>query len=57
MSKNHKFFRHTTNPPCKFRAKSQVKINDDAGGTYNTNSLIKFKITMLKSSLFDYSDA
>ena len=26
-------------------------------GTYNVNSHIKFKTTMLKSSLCDYSDA
>ena len=33
-----------------------VEINDDARGTYNINSQIKFKTTMLKSSLYDYSD-
>ena len=32
-------------------------MNDDAHGTYNTNSQITFKITMLKSSICDYSDA
>ena len=32
-------------------------MNDESRGTYNTNSLIKFKSTMLKFSLFDYSDA
>ena len=31
--------------------------NDDACGTYNTNSQIKFKTWVLKSSLCDYSDA
>ena len=30
-------------------------MNDDAHGTYNTNSQIKFKTTMLKSTLDDYS--
>ena len=34
-----------------------VEINDDARGTYNTNSQIKFKTSMPKSNLFDYSDA
>ena len=34
-----------------------MEINDDAHGTYNTNSQIKFKTSMLKSSLCDYSDA
>ena len=30
---------------------------DESRGTYNANSQIKFKTTMLKSSLCDYSDA
>ena len=33
------------------------KINDESRGTYNANSDIKFKTTMLKFSLCDYSDA
>ena len=40
-----------------FTAKYWVEIKDEACGTYSTNSQIKFKTTMLKSSLFDYSDA
>ena len=34
-----------------------VEINVKSRGTYNNNSQIKFKTTMLKSSLCDYSDA
>ena len=34
-----------------------VEINDESRGVYNVNSQIKFKTTMLKSSLCDYSDA
>ena len=34
-----------------------VEINDESRGAYNVNSQIKFKTTMLKSSLSDYSDA
>ena len=41
----------------KFRTKNCVEKNDEARGTYNINSQIKFKTTMLKSSLCDYSDA
>ena len=37
--------------------KNWVEINDESRGTYNVNSQIKFKTTMLKSSLCDYSDA
>ena len=33
-----------------------VEINDESRGAYNVNSQIKFKTTMLKSSLCDYSD-
>ena len=32
-------------------------MNDDSHGTHNTNSQIKLKTSMLKSSLCDYTDA
>ena len=35
------------NQPFKFTTKNWVEINDDANETYNTNSQIKFKATML----------
>ena len=44
------------NQPSKFRIKNWVKLNDESRGTYNVNSQIKFKTTMLKSSLRDCSD-
>ena len=34
-----------------------IEINDQSRGTYSANSDIKFKTTVLKSSLCDYSDA
>ena len=40
----------------KFRTKNWVQLNDDARGTYDTNSQIKFKSTMLKLSLCNYKD-
>ena len=46
-----------SNQPCKFRTKNWVEINDESRGTYSVNSQIKFKTTMLKCSLCDYSDA
>ena len=46
-----------SNQPSKFRAKTWIEINDESRRTYNVNSQIKFKTTMLKSSLRDYSDA
>ena len=47
----------TSNQPSKFRTRNLVEINDKSRGAYNINSQIKFKTTMLKSSLCDYSDA
>ena len=47
----------TSNQPSKFRTKDWIEINDEPRGTYNVNSQSKFKTTMLKSSLCDYSDA
>ena len=46
-----------SNQPFKFRTKNWVETNDESRGTYNVNSQIKFKTTMLKSSLCHYSDA
>ena len=48
---------NTLNPPYKFRTRNWVEINDESRGAYNVNSQIKFKTTMLKSSLCEYSDA
>ena len=47
----------TSNQPSKFRTRNWVEINDESRGAYNVNSQIKFKTTMLKSSLCDYRDA
>ena len=48
---------NTSNQPSKFRTKNWVELNDESRRAYNVNSQIKFKTTMLKSSLCDYSDA
>ena len=48
---------NTSNQQTKFRKKYWVEVNHVACGTYNTNSHIEFKTSMLKSSLCDYSDA
>ena len=47
----------TSNQPSKFRTKNWVEINDESRGTYSVNRQINFKISMLRSSLCDYSDA
>ena len=48
---------NTPNQPSKFKTRNWVEINAESRGAYNVNSQIKFKTTMLKSSLCDYSDA
>ena len=48
---------NVSNQPSRSRTKNWVKINDESRGTYNTNSQIKFKTTMLKFSLCDWGNA
>ena len=54
------------NQPSKFKARHWVEINDESRGDYNdddnnnnddNNINIKFKTTMARSSLYDYSDS
>ena len=45
------------NKTSKFRTRNWVEINDESRGKYNDEKQIRFKTTMLKSSLCDYSDA
>ena len=47
---------NTSNQPSKFRTKNWFEIKSESRGTYNIHSQIKFKTTMLKSSLCDYND-
>ena len=46
-----------SNKTSKFKTKNWIEINDESKGTYDVGNEIKFKTTMLKSSLCDYSDA
>ena len=48
---------NTPNQPCKFRTKYLVEVNDESRGTYIINSQIKFKTSMLRSSLCNYNNA
>ena len=45
-----------SNQPSKFRTRNWVEINDESRGTYTGND-IRFKTTMLRSSLWDYTGA
>ena len=47
---------NTPNQPIKFRIKHWFEINDESRGTYNANSQIIFKTSMLRTSLCDFSD-
>ena len=42
---------YTPNQTTKIRTKKWIEINDDSRGTCNTNSQIKFKTSMLRSTL------
>ena len=48
---------NTLNQLSKFRTKNWIEINDKSRGVYNTNRDIRFKTTMLKSSLCNYNNA
>ena len=48
---------NTPNQPTKCRTRNWVKINYESHGVYKVGSQIKFKTSMLRSSLCDYSDA
>ena len=50
-------FDNKPDQPNKFKTKIWVKINDDSRRMFNTKSQIKFKTSMLRSNLCDYSDA
>ena len=45
-----------SNKPSKFRTKNWVKTNDDVRGAYSPNKKTRFKTSMPRSSLCDYSD-
>ena len=48
---------NTTDQLSKFRTKNWVEINVESKEAYSTGSGIKFKTTMLRSTLCDYADA
>ena len=48
---------NTPKEQTKFRTKNWVEINDESRGSYNTNIQIRFKTSISRTSLCDYSDA
>ena len=51
-----KLLENTPNEPAKSRTENLVEINNGLCGTYNTNSQIRFKTSMLRTSSCDYND-
>ena len=47
---------NTKNWLSKFRTRNWVEMNDESKGRYGSSN-IRFKITMIRSSFCDYSDA
>ena len=47
---------NTPNGPTKFRTKNWVEINNESRGMYNTNSQIRLKTLILRTSLCDHCD-
>ena len=47
----------TLNQPSKPRTENWVELNNESRGTYNVNSEIRFKTSMLRLRLCDYSVA
>ena len=45
------------NKSSKFGTKNWIEINDNTRGVYSPNNEVRFKTTMLRSSLCDFSDA
>ena len=57
QKKKKKLLDETPNQLTKSRTKNWVEINDESRRTYKTNTQSRFKTSMLRSSLCDYSDA
>ena len=53
--KNIDLLDDTTNQPSKIRTRKWIKMNDESKGRYD-NSNIRFKTSMIRSRLCDYSD-
>ena len=47
---------NTSDKVPRFITKKWIEFHDQSGETYNTNKQIRFKTSMLRSDLCDYSD-
>ena len=48
---------NTPNQSSKFKTKYWVEISDELRGTYNKDNKNRFKTSLFRSSLCDYSDS
>ena len=48
---------NTSDKVPRFITKKWIKVHDQSGKTYNNNKQIRFKISILRSDLCDFSDA
>ena len=56
--KNANLLDTTSDSVPRFVTKKWVEVHDQSGGSYNNNKKqIRFKTSMLRSDLCDYSDA
>ena len=46
-----------SNKPSKFRTRNWVEVSDEERGTYSHNKEIKFKTSIVRSSLCHYGDS
>ena len=49
------FLDNKQNEPYKFRPRNWIEVNDELQGTYNVSNQIKFKTSLIKSNLCDYT--
>ena len=49
--------RNTSDKVLRFISKKWIEVYDQSGETYNTNKQIRFKTSMLRSDLCDFSVA
>ena len=51
------FLDNKLNKLSKFRIGNLVEMIDESRGTYNKDNQIKYKMSIIRSNLYDYSDA
>ena len=57
MEYQQNLLHNTLNQPSKFKTKDRVEINDESRGTQNKNNQVRFKTSMLRSSLCNCTNA